>query len=301
MVRRGTRAERSLRPYMLCGRPHMGHIAFDETDLSMSALCSDFPYIIVRPTKLQEAQVFVWKGNASGADAVGSARLLAMDLSPSGDITEVEEGKENEALLEIIGQSEICKSPELWNRTKRTWDRSTARLFRLDAPVPKQGAASLFTSFLGRRPSWTASRNPSPSRPESGAESEVLIKEIAPFTQTDLEPEGCYVMDCGPTIIVLPGPLLAKQPNYTHAFTQALLFAHDYAILSASLEDRPAIPKPAVALSGLPREAKMRFRRWDTVRGVWGAGGIMAGRTRDNENSGELLDIREVLEVCCGY
>lgn len=285
----------------------MGHIAFDETDLSMSSLCSDFPYIIVCPTKLQEAKVFVWKGNASGADAVGSARLLAMDLSPSGDIAEVEEGKENEALLEILGRSEICKSPELWNRKKRTWDRSTARLFRLDAPVPKQGAASLFTSFMGRRPSWTtAGRNPSPNRPHSstsnnGTDSEVSIKEIAPFTQTDLEPEGCYVMDCGPTIIVLPGPLLAKQPNYTHAFTQALLFAHDYAILSASLEDRPAIPAAVVVLSGLPREAKMRFRRWDTVRGVWGAGGIMAGRAREMEDSGGLLDIREALEVCCGY
>ncbi|GAB7356087.1 hypothetical protein MBLNU459_g6697t2 [Dothideomycetes sp. NU459] len=308
IVRRGSRGGSSLRPYMLCGRPHMGHIAFDEVDLSMSSLCSDFPYIIVCPTTLQEAKVYLWKGSASGADAVGSARLLGMDLSPAGNIIEVEEGKENEVLLDVLGHSGsgICKSPELWSRTKKTWDRSTARLFRLDPALPKQGATSLFTSFLGRRPSWTASGNSSPNRPQSsasnnGADTPVLIKEIAPFTQTDLEPEGCYVMDCGPTVIVLPGPLLAKQQNYSQAFTQALLFAHDYAILSASLEDRPAIPVASVALSGLPREAKMRFRRWDTMRGVWGAGGIMAGRNRDAEESTDLMDIRDALEVCCGY
>lgn len=304
IVRRGSRGQGTSNPYMLCGRPHLGHVAFDEVELSKASLCSDFPFIIARPVTLQETRIYLWTGKTCCAEAVGSARLIGMDLNPSGEIIEVEEGREPQDLLLLMSdlRSDICRSPELWSKTRNRWDHSAARLFRVTASSPKLGSG-LFSSFLGRRPSWTGSKTASPERPMSGyspgQEPEVAVKEITPFTQTDLEPEGCFVMDCGHSIAILPGPLLAKQQHYQHAFTQALLFAHDYLILAASLEDRPAMPDAKVVLYGLPREAELRFRRFDKARGVWGTEGMMAGRRMDGLEEMNILDIREVLELCC--
>jgi len=56
------------------------------------------------------------------------------------------------------------------------------------------------------------------------------------------------------------GPL-AKSQN--HAFSTALLFAQDYGILAASLEDRPIIPVSTVIMEGTPRDMKAVFRAWD--------------------------------------
>lgn len=304
IVRRGSRTTVSTNPYLLCGRPHMGHIAFDEMDLSKASLCSDFPYIIARPVTLQETKVYLWRGKACAADAIGSARLIGMDLSPSGEIMEVEEGQEPRDLLLLMSdlRSEICSSPELWNRPKRHCEHSAARLFCIETAPPKTGAGYLFSTLLGRRPSWNPSRSsptPQANGSPTGQELDVVIKEIAPYTQDDLEPEGCFVMDCDSTILVIPGPLLAKQPNYRHIFTQALLFAHDLSLVSVTLDDRPAIPVAQVVLAGLPRDAQLRFRRWDKTRGVWGAGGIMAGRRMDGLAECDILDIREALELCC--
>ncbi|KAL1302652.1 hypothetical protein AAFC00_003019 [Neodothiora populina] len=304
IVRRGSRADRTSNPFMLCGRPYMGHVAFDEVELSKASLCSDFPYIVARPITLQDLKLYLWKGNACGPQAIGSARLIGMDLSPSGEIIEVEEGKEPQDLLLLMSdlRSDVCRSPELWNRTMNRWDHSSARLFRVSAASPKLGAG-LFSSFLSRRPSWTGNKTTPPERPASGSstgqEVDITVKEISPFTQTDLEPEGCFVMDCGPSLLVLPGPLLAKQQHHQHAFTQALLFAHDYGILAASMEDRPAIPLASVVFSGLPREAELRFRRYDKSRGVWGTEGMMAGRRMDGFEGLNALDIKEVLDMCC--
>lgn len=274
---------------MLCGRPHMGHAAFDEVDLSKASLCSDFPYIIARPITLQETKVFLWKGKRCGPEAIGIARLIGMDLNPSGEIIEVEEGEEPQDLTLLMSdlRSTVCSSPELWSRSKDRWEHSAARLFRVSAAPPRTGAGNYFSSFISRRLSSTVQ------------EVEVTVKELSPFGQVDLEPEGCYVMDCGHSILVLPGPLLAKQLYYQQAFTQALLFAHDYVILSASLEDRPAMPTATVVFGGLPRDAQLRFRRWDKTRGVWGTGGMMAGRRMENSDEPQTLDIREALELCC--
>lgn len=315
IVRRGSRAESSGQPYMLCGRPHVGNIAFDEVDLSKASLCSDFPYIVSRPVTLQETKIYLWKGSSCGPEAIGSARLIGMDLSSSGEIIEVEEGKEPQDVLLLMSdlRSPVCHSPELWTRTMQRWEGSTARLFRISAAASPKLAAGLFSSVFSRRPSWGGAKTRSPERPMSvlsvqsvqsvqsiGQEVEITVKELSPFAQTDLEPEGCFVMDCGPTILVLPGPLLSKQPHYQHVFTQALLFAHDYVIMSASMEDRPAMPAANVVLSGMPRDAQLRFRRWDKARGVWGTGGMMAGKRMDGyEKSDDMLDIREALEVCC--
>ncbi|KAI4756007.1 hypothetical protein E4T52_11821 [Aureobasidium sp. EXF-3400] len=308
ITRRGSRAESLKEPYMLCGRPHMGHIAFDEVDRSKNSLCSEYPYIIARPITLQETKIWLWKGSGCGATAIGSTRLISMDLNPGGGFTEVDEGKETAEFLAEIhdsGESSVCQSPALWKGKCGNWEHSSVRLFRIEAKEkPKQTATSLFTSYFSRRPSWSAPKSPNTDRPNSdgsskspNAEFEATISEIAPFTQDDLEPEGCYVLDANSEILVLPGPLLSKQSLWQHAFVQACLFAHDYAILSASLEDRPAIPKSKVVLGGLPREIKVKFRRWEERRGLWGSGSLMSGRITAEE--GGMLEVRDVLGACC--
>ncbi|THX02630.1 hypothetical protein D6D17_06076 [Aureobasidium pullulans] len=309
ITRRGSRAESSTAPYMLCGRPHMGHIAFDEVDRSKSSLCSEYPYIVARPITLQETKIWLWKGSGCGATAIGSTRLISMDLNPGGGFTEIDEGKETAEFLSAIhdsGSESVCQSPALWKGKSGNWEHSSVRLFKIETQEkPKQTATSLFTSYFSRRPSWSAPKSPSTDRPNSSGsnkspttEFEASISEIAPFTQDDLEPEGCYILDANSEILVLPGPLLSKQALWQHAFVQACLFSHDYAILSASLEDRPAIPKARVVLGGLPREVKVKFRRWEERRGLWGSGGLMAGRVGGEQ--GGMVEVRDVLGVCCG-
>jgi hypothetical protein len=53
-----------------------------------------------------------------------------------------------------------------------------------------------------------------------------------------------------------------------HAFAAALLFAQDYGILAASVEDRPFVPVTTVVLEGAPRDMKAVFRRWTEVGNV---------------------------------
>ncbi|KAG9576675.1 FMN-dependent dehydrogenase, partial [Aureobasidium melanogenum] len=288
----------------------MGHIAFDEVDRRKSSLYSEYPYIIARPITLQETKIWLWKGSGCGATAIGSTRLISMDLNPGGGFTEIDEGKETaEFLAEIhdAGDTSICQSPALWKGRCGNWEHSSVRLFRIEAKEkPKQTAASLFTSYFSRRPSWSAPKSPNTDRPNSNgsskspnAEFEASISEIAPFTQDDLEPEGCYVLDANSDILVLPGPLLSHQGLWQHAFVQACLFTHDYAILSASLEDRPAIPKARVVFGGLPKEIKVKFRRWEERRGLWGSGSLMAGKiTGDdgdyyNEGAMDLITLKD--------
>ena len=91
---------------------------------------------------------------------------------------------------------------------------------------------------------------------------------------------------------------------------QACLFADDYAILAAGAEDRQRVPKAEVVLStaneDVPRQAQMVFRAWDERRGLWGTGGMMAGRASGGGGDGvgderllSRIDVREVLDICC--
>lgn len=50
-------------------------------------------------------------------------------------------------------------------------------------------------------------------------------------------------------------------------FQTALLFAQEYGILAASLEDRPFVPVGTVVLDGAPRDMKAIFRKWDEGTG----------------------------------
>jgi len=55
----------------------------------------------------------------------------------------------------------------------------------------------------------------------------------------------------------------ALSADKAKAFAAALLFAQDYGILAASMQDRPFVPDSKVVVRGLTREARM------ACRGVW--------------------------------
>jgi hypothetical protein len=44
------------------------------------------------------------------------------------------------------------------------------------------------------------------------------------------------------------------------------MFAQEYGILAASMEDRPFIPVSTVVLQGAPRDLKAVFRKWDEAK-----------------------------------
>lgn len=45
-------------------------------------------------------------------------------------------------------------------------------------------------------------------------------------------------------------------------FASAVVFAHEYGILAASLQDRPFIPKSYVSIGGAPNSCRSAFRKW---------------------------------------
>lgn len=313
IVRRGSRADAATKPYMLCGRPHVGHVAFDEVDMSLGSLCSGLPFIVVKPITLQNNKVFLWKGSGCGLETVGSARLISMDLDTSGDNIEMDEDGETHDFLELLSSDKASAKARAGKTPHRPIDKSSPRLFRIDAIAPRRSSSSLFwpTSLLARRPSWSSASRPTSSASNKSANgnlsspdlnnasaAKMSATELAPFSQSDIEPENVYILDCMHTLYVLPGPLLSGSTRSDQCFTQALLFCSEYAILAASEEDRPAVPAAKVVLGNMPRDARMVFRYWDSRRGLWGTGGMMAGRAADGEESVEVA-VSEAIRICC--
>lgn len=56
------------------------------------------------------------------------------------------------------------------------------------------------------------------------------------------------------------------------------MFAQEYGILAASLQDRPFIPVSTVVLEGVPRDMKAVFRCWEDQMQPTAA--LMAGKPR---------------------
>ena len=169
-----TRKSKSSSLYMLCGRRHLGHISFDEVDLDAKNLCSGFPYIV----SARFGKLYLWKGQGSSADELGCARLIGMDLGLTGEIEEVDEGKEPAQFWETLSASKGHQMPsvsEQWAQ-KGKHDQYACRLYRVQAEQPKS------MSFWGRRGS-------SPAKPT------VQVQEITPFCQQDIEASHVYVLD----------------------------------------------------------------------------------------------------------
>jgi len=189
IIRRGSSAKAgssssSVGRYMLCGRRHVGQIAFDEVNLTPSSLCKGFPYIVSGPS----GKLYLWKGSGSGADELGCAKLIGMDISLTGEIEEIEDGHEPASFWEAFpdGKQGLPDSDvtRYWP-LKASCDKYTNRLFKVEVEAPRPKSSSSF--LWGRRGS-------APTSEDDGAMT-AMINEINPFAQSDLDNEGIHVLD----------------------------------------------------------------------------------------------------------
>ena len=187
VIRRGraTSSSGSAATYMLCGRQHVGQIAFDEVDFTSRSLCKGFPYIV----STQSGKLYLWKGSGSGADELGCARLIGMDIGLTGEIEEVDEGKEPAAFWQSFqgGRRDVsgASSEQHWH-LKPSCEQYATRLFAVDVELPRPKSSSGFMSW-GRRGSAPSNDTNTASTPQ--------IKEIMPFAQSDLVDDGIFVLD----------------------------------------------------------------------------------------------------------
>jgi hypothetical protein len=54
----------------------------------------------------------------------------------------------------------------------------------------------------------------------------------------------------------------SRAQSQYDAFHHALVFAQEYGILAAGIEDRPYVPVTTVVLEGIPKDLKSVFRKW---------------------------------------
>ena len=166
--------------YMLCGRRHVGQIAFDEVPFRSSSLCSGFPYII----SARFGKLYLWKGKGSGADELGCARLIGMDLGLTGEIDEVDDGNEPQEFWESIPGNMVVDIGSHWH-LKPSCEGYMTRLFRVELETrPKSNSGFMW----GRRGSTPISQN-------WDERTTASIKEVVPFSRQDLDPEGVFLLD----------------------------------------------------------------------------------------------------------
>ncbi|EED22229.1 gelsolin repeat protein, putative [Talaromyces stipitatus ATCC 10500] len=242
ITRRGSSSRSSSSAlYMLCGRRHLGQIAFDEVDFCYQNLCSGFTFVI----SARFGKLYLWKGKGSGADEVGSARLVGMDLGLTGEMEEISEGDEPQSFFDVFPKSETVEPPttsDYWH-LKPKHEKHRYRLLRIDHVLGQKGG------FWNRRGSSSPVIRPNDT-----------IREIEPFSQKDLLPQGIYILDAFFEIYVIVG---SEAKSRAAEFASALVFAHEYGILAASLQDRPFIPVGYVSIGGLPDSCTVAFRKWD--------------------------------------
>ncbi|KAJ8105717.1 hypothetical protein OPT61_g10012 [Boeremia exigua] len=212
ITRRGSHP--ASKQFMLCGRRHLGHLAFDEVDFALKSFCSAFVYLI----STEDGKVFLWKGRGCSAEELSGARLMGMDLAPTGDFTEIDEGSEPKRLINVFPPPThkgpaIPRSADHW-RYKATSDRYRARLYKIDQQQEASGGwgqslqvGSFFANL--RRGSFAQTLSPTstgahaehgpqtPLTPKSPLPPGITTKivEMMPFCQRDLEPEYIYVLD----------------------------------------------------------------------------------------------------------
>ena len=172
--------------YLLCGRQHVGQIAFDEVDLNPRSLCKGFPYIV----SARSGNLYLWKGSGSGADELGSARLIGMDLGLTGEIEEIEEGQEPDAFWQSFpGGKRDPSTVNGWSagywHLKPSCEKYTTRLYKIEAEAPRPKSSSGFMQW-GRRGSAPVDTN---------AATTAQVREIVPFAQLDLMDDGVFVLD----------------------------------------------------------------------------------------------------------
>ncbi|PKX93831.1 putative gelsolin repeat protein [Aspergillus novofumigatus IBT 16806] len=238
ITRRGANSRSSSSAiFMLCGRKHLGQMVFDEVNFSRSNLCSGFSYVI----SAMFGKLYLWKGKGSTAEEIGAARLIGMDLGLTGEFEEVAEGEEPESFFEVFShqrEAEESMHSDYW-RLKPNHDHYRLRLFRVDHELGQRTGGFWLRRVSG--PNDT-------------------VQEIVPFCQKDITAKGIYILDTFFEIYVIVGEQASQQPA---EFASAVVFAHEYGILAASLQDRPFIPNSLVSIGGIPESARSAFRKWD--------------------------------------
>ncbi|KAL3463266.1 hypothetical protein BJX64DRAFT_276580 [Aspergillus heterothallicus] len=241
ITRRGSSSRSSSSAiFMLCGRKHLGQMVFDEVDFAPRNLCTGYPFVI----SAMFGKVYLWKGKASSPEEIGAARLIGMDLGLTGEFEEVAEGEEPNSFYEVFSHH---KETEDYIRTdhwllKPAHDHFGHRLLRVDHE-------------LGQRSFWI--RRPGSASPIIRPND--TVQEVEPFSQKDLSPKGIYILDTFFEIYVIVGEQASNRPA---EFASAVVFAHEYGILAASLQDRPFIPKSYISLGGAPESCRSAFRKW---------------------------------------
>ncbi|RPB06167.1 hypothetical protein L873DRAFT_1851083, partial [Choiromyces venosus 120613-1] len=170
-----------------------------------------------------KGNVFLWKGKGSTVEELGVARLIAYGM-PECEVQEIEEGKEPEIFFDAVeGSAEDRASADYWH-LKPSYRSYSTRLHKVDL------------------------------------NSKSKLIEIFPFCQSDLDSSEIYVVDAFFELYIVLG---ANSQDKRAEFETALKFAQEYAMLAASVNDRPFIPVSSVIVGGAPREFKVLFRNWE--------------------------------------
>ena len=187
VITRHGQSDRASSRYMLCGRRHLGQIAFDEVDFAPGSLCKGFPYLISSGS----GKIHLWKGSGSGVDELGCARLIGMDLGVRGEIEEVEDGREPNGFWDCFPGGRQQSLTGSYASVSKHWqikpscEQYATRLYQIDIEAPRPKSSSGF--MWGRRGSAPAT--------EENAAFNAQIKEIAPFAQSDVFNDGVFVLD----------------------------------------------------------------------------------------------------------
>jgi len=170
-----TRKNKSSALYMLCGKRHLGHVAFDEVEFASSSLCSGFPFLI----SAKFGKLYLWKGAGSDQEDVGCARLIGMDLGLTGEIEEISQGAEPASFWESFGpKAQKAPTSDVLTGVEHSKGHSS-RLYRVEHDRPKSSGG-----FWGLRAA---------SPPKSSLKA--LVEEVSPFTQKDLDVNHVHILD----------------------------------------------------------------------------------------------------------
>ncbi|OAG41501.1 hypothetical protein AYO21_04203 [Fonsecaea monophora] len=236
------RKSKSAALYMLCGRRHLGHVAFDEVELSADNLSSGLPFLI----SAKFGKLYLWKGNDSNPEDVGCARLIGMDMGLTGEIEEVSEGKEPASFWEAFPSRPSKRVAPRTRKQTSLFHGHAPRLYRVEHDRPKSSGG-----FWGLRAA---------SPPKQAVRA--LVDEIAPFNQKDLDANHIHILDTYGELYVLVGAS-AKKPA---EFVTAVQVAQEIAVLSPSVQDRPLLPACYVVMGDPPENIKSVFRKWRSER-----------------------------------
>lgn len=123
ITRRGNPKSVGTGPHIFCGRSLYDGIVFDEEDMKNLSLCSGFPFLIH-----SGETVYLWKGIGSTPKELAYARKVANDLA-TGDVEDVDEGSEPQALVNIIHECLSDKAAAKYWAMKPAHDNYAPRLF----------------------------------------------------------------------------------------------------------------------------------------------------------------------------